>query len=733
MSDTTMMDGSLDWSGGVNSILVPTVASERNPHGLKRNQLAWLNNATVRGGGITQRSGWLRNGALRALGTWQYGAVYQPDTEAPYFIIVIEGHVWKIDPDNPAAAVDLSAQFKLYMPVTERCWFVQAEQFMVIQAGDGVTLPLFWDGATLRRSNGITSSDSTTNPAGLGTDVAIIQTNLWTMPNVGGQVTVDLGAPWGGPGPGSTVVFLLDFTENPPGGYLNPVVGATVASYSGVGATWTVVGSAGNDVTLQLVSFASAYSPGNLVATGTPIYNLGANTPDPSTDPTSEIPAATCMCYYMGRLWYAQGRKFCAGDIVKGSSGTVQYEFRDSVLKITENPLAIGGDGFAVPAGAGNIRSIFYVPNINVQLGQGPLYISTREQIYQLTVPVTRTDWVFASSSNYPILTLALSAGTVNDLSIVPVNQDVFFQSFEPSIRSFAASVRYFQQWGNVPISVNEQRILQFNDRSLMRFSSGINFSNRVLETSLPFQTPVGVAHKAIVPLNMDVISTLESQLPPAWEGMWEGINVLQLLQMDYLGRPRAFSFTWSESEQAIELWEITEDSRWDKVENRVVWYIEFPAFTWDKEMAMKKLVSGELWLDRILGTVEFSIEYHPDGDPCWYPWFDGKLCTAKNTCESSPLAQANNPACVYPQPLRESYRQTTTLPQPPKVCEAVMGRPANVGYQFQCKITFKGWCRLRGFFLHAEPVERRLYANLACPIVSRQTVPILTPGWTPS
>jgi hypothetical protein len=50
-------DGSIDFPG-VNSVCVPTIQSERNPNGLARNQLAWLDNAGVRDGGILPRSGY---------------------------------------------------------------------------------------------------------------------------------------------------------------------------------------------------------------------------------------------------------------------------------------------------------------------------------------------------------------------------------------------------------------------------------------------------------------------------------------------------------------------------------------------------------------------------------------------------------------------------------------------------------------------------------------------------
>ena len=47
-----VVDGSMDFSGGVNSDAVTTLASGLNPNGLKRNQLAWLYNGTVRGAGF---------------------------------------------------------------------------------------------------------------------------------------------------------------------------------------------------------------------------------------------------------------------------------------------------------------------------------------------------------------------------------------------------------------------------------------------------------------------------------------------------------------------------------------------------------------------------------------------------------------------------------------------------------------------------------------------------------
>lgn len=608
--DLTMIDGSLDFSGGVDSNLVTTARSSRNPNGLMRTQLSWADNCTVRGGGITQRTGWLLNGICPSsmTGLYQGHYEYEPDDGGnPYFIAVIGGVVWRVDPDNPAGAVNLSDAYavpgdNMRMPSTlERVYFCQGEMILVIQAGDGTTLPLFWFGNLLRRSVGIISP------------------------------------------------------LNIPGTY-------------------------------------------------------------PPALPYNELPSASAMDYYMGRLWYAQGRKYSAGDIVDGPSGSLPYQFRDSIIKVTENPLAIGGDGFIVPSNAGTIRAIKHTANINTQLGQGSLYIYTRKSIYSLSVPVTRLDWIAATNANQPLQTVALiTNGSVNDRCIVLVNSDMFYQSLEPAIRSFTAAVRNFQQWGNVPLSINEIRLLQFNDRSLMRFGSGIYFDNRLLQTAAPFTTPVGVAHKALVPLNFDIISTFEQNLPPAWEGMYEGLDILEVSQGDFGGRPRAFAWSWSTTTSRYEVWEITDSSRFDyapaaPTNHRVQWYVETCAFTWGKEFDLKELVSAELWFDKIFGDVEVKVEYRPDGDPCWYQWHQWKFCTAKTTCED-----VHSPACYPATPLRESYRQTVTLPKPKNVCESVSGRPSNIAYQIQLRITVIGWMRIRGIMLHALPYQRKLYSSMVC------------------
>jgi len=588
-------DGSLDFSGGVNSVKVTTIESARNPTGLKRNELAWLQNGTVRDGGITPRAGWQPLGKVHdGSALYQGGYMYDPFEGNPYLIIQIGGEVFRVDPDSAETPINLTESFAGTVQPSEvpLAFFTQAEEFTLCQAGDGVTLPLFWDGSTLRRSLGIT----------------------------------DPGA-----------------------------------------------------------------------APGTPGVN--------------EIPAATSMDYYFNRLWYAQGRQYSAGDVVSGPSGTPPYARRDAILNVTENPLVLGGDGFRLPANAGAIRALKHEINQDTALGQGRLLIFTRKAVHAQEVPVTRDDWIAATTDNMPRQTVVQQTnGSVNDRSLVSVNGDWFFQSVDPSIRSLVAAVRYFSTWGNIEIASNVTRVLQFNDRALLRFSSGIEFDNRLLQTALPRSLPQGVVHDALIPLDFTPISGFGEQRPPIWQGVYEGLQILQMFSGDFGGRERAFALIVSREDNSIQLWELSLADRFENGDNRVTMVTETPAYTWGDEFALKKLVSAELWFDRLYGTVQFTVEYRPDSDVCWKHWHSWKECSPKNSCEDF-----RNPICYPLTEHGESWRATKSLPLPTPECSSAMNRPANVGYQFQMRITTKGFVRLRGWLLHAEPVDRALYQNLVC------------------
>jgi hypothetical protein len=598
---TILTDGAVDFSGGVDSVSVTTVATQANQNGLARNELAWLSNSGVRDGGITPRSGYVLKGRVSdGSKLYQGGFMYAPVSNNPYLILSIGGHILKVVPDFFAAPIDLSTFFGLINPASApHAYFCQGEQFLVMQAGDNQTLPLFWDDNTLSRSLGITN---------------------------------------------------------------------------------------------------------NAIAVPAPGIN--------------QIPPATAMTYFMGRIWYAQGRSYSAGDMVGShNSGTAQYSYRDSILNVTESPLCFGGDGFSVPAESGSIQALFYNANLNSVLGQGQLLIGTRKAIYTLAVPVTRADWINTTSTNQPQQTVVqLNNGPVNDRSLVLVNGDVLYQTLVPGINSLAAATRDFAQWGNRDISSNEFRVLQANNRALLNYASGILFDNRMIQTALPLQKPQGVVHQALLPLDFVPISNFGANFNysavtnPIWEGMWEGLDVLQLFTGDFGGLERAFALAVSRVDGGIDLYELTTNVQNDsnaKGQSRIIWQVEFPSFNFGGEWDLKKAVSLELWLDNIYGKVDFTVDYRPDGDTCWHPWYQWQLEVGTST--PTPMFPLTYP----PTPSQQSYQSTITLPKPPDEGGRIEHRPINQGYQFQPRLTVRGYCRLRGLTIHAEPINRQLYSNI--------------------
>lgn len=617
--ETLETDGAFDWIGGVDSNAVTTVRSALVPHGLRRDQLAWLSNATVRGGAISPRDGW--NPLVKitdSTGIWQGGFIYEPIAGGdPYIVCVISGHLYSVSMDAPYTVTDLTVKYEQApFPITEQCFFCEAEGFLIIQAGDyedaiaaatTPTLPMFYHSAfsshaeSLRYSRGIFS------------------------PNA------------------------------PPGAF-----------------------------------------------------------------PWQELPPGMAMVYYQNRVWIAQGRLLVAGDIAGDySSGSAFYSYRDSVLEVTESPLIVGGDGFSVPTQAGNIRALGYTSNLDTTLGQGPLYIFTRKQVYQLVVPVTRNDWIAAGSitggrggATTPQMTLAqINNGATGSKTLLHINGDLFYQSFDPAIRSLVVATRWYGQWGNVPISRNIDRVMQFTDRGLMRLATAGTWDNRSLQGGLPTKLPQGTVCKALLPLNFDVISNIseltgeEAQPAPAWEGVWSGLNFLDVYSDDFNGLQRSFGVVVSQVDSSIEVWELTPGSKFENGDNRITWYAEFPAFTWDKIFNLKSLEAGELWVDRVVGTVKFQVDYRPDADACWHPWTVVTRCAARNCAED-----INRPICYPTSPVYGPGQGFPIgLPKPKGDCKTTV-RPSDIGYQFQVRVTITGYCRIRGLLLYAAFRDKNVY-----------------------
>lgn len=411
-----------------------------------------------------------------------------------------------------------------------------------------------------------------------------------------------------------------------------------------------------------------------------------------------QLPPGRMGVYGMGRNWMSlvDGKSYIASDIVGGASGTPANKGRDAVLNITENSYLAGGGVFQVPGSVGDIRAMIFTSTLDSSLGQGPLQILTPTTIFSCNAPVDRTTW---SKLTNPIQTVSMIGnGGLGQNSTVAVNSDTFFRSVD-GFRSLILAQRQFATWGNVPLSIEMDRILVNDNTALLNYGSSAVFDNRLLSTCSPQAGPQGVYHPGIIALNFDPERTIQQKADPVYDGLWEGLNVLQFITGLVAGVQRCFAFCYNPTLSKLELYEIMTDSGgdFDNGDVPIVWSGESSAlFKQIKGSSGKgpfdlvRLIDGEIYVDQVKGKVDFQIWWRPDQYPCWVPWYSWEICAVKP-----------NPLSLNPKldpTYQPQYRQRMGFGKPDaSLCDPVNNFSLAEGCVFQIKWQITGQCRLLG------------------------------------
>lgn len=463
----------------------------------------------------------------------------------------------------------------------------------------------------------------------------------------------------------------------------------------------------GSSTTLYLI---------NLSDTATANYGTAPHTLPESLLSVPELPAGRMGAYGMGRNWMCltDGISFIAGDIVGGAAGTVAYNYRDAVLKTTENTFLAAGGTFRLPGSGNIINSMTFTANLDQSLGQGPLQIGTDSSIFSCDTPTVRADWVKLTN---PILTESLIGfGPLAQYSTVLANSDTLFRQIE-GLGSLILARRDFNEWGNTPISREVGRILDKDEKTLLPFGSAVVFDNRFLVTCAPTSGAQGVYHAGLVALNFDLISNLRGKAPPIYDGLWTGLNCLQLVTGNFSGTGRAFAFGYNLDDSKIELYEIvpTLVGGYDNGVTPIQWNLESPPiFRPDqrgKNELLVRLLQGQIHLRDVVGLVKIKVLYRPDFWPCWIEWNHFEICADTTVANGQP-----------------GYRTPVGLGEPSaKGCEAANNRPYRVGRFFQIRVEIEGSCKIMGMEFEAmsEPITP-FVPPLCCPVDS-ETIPLPT------
>ena len=451
-----------------------------------------------------------------------------------------------------------------------------------------------------------------------------------------------------------------------------------------------------------------------------PIFYNGASSRRSAGQAAKELPPGRMGAYGNGRNWMSlpDGVSYIASDLV----GSYSPANVPSYLRVTENDYLDGGGAFQVPGNVGNIYAMKFVAIPDTSLGQGPLQIFTPSMVFSCNTPFDRTEW---TSVENPLQTVSIIAnGALSHYSTVSVNSDIFFRASD-GIRSWILGRREFTSWGNTPVSREMNRVLQSDDPTLLYYSSAIYFDNRMLMTCSPVFTQKGIYHRGIVALDFDIISSIRGKQPSVYDGLWTGLQTLQLVKGMFNGRERAFAFvlfaardsSGNEIEPQIQLWEILPDG--DEYEDDgnvpIQWQFETGTLKFSSsgmtELDLKRLTSGELFVDNVRGLVNFEVQYRPDSYPCWVPWHSWQVCAKDRDCGIDPST-----GCLTINDFKPQYRNRMGMGEPSaKYCAEVSKTPLREGTVFQIRMIITGKCRIRKQRYLATPVAEDTFPKIIC------------------
>jgi len=501
-----------------------------------------------------------------------------------------------------------------------------------------------------------------------------------------------------------------------------PAIGSSISAFLSQpysGATGQIV-QIGNGL-YSITPVANQQSGGTtLLLTNLTDTSTSYSNSDLTIRSVPELPAGRMGAYGMGVncMSLTDGVSYIISDVVGAGSGTPANNYRDAILKVTQNDFLFGGGSFRIPGSGEQIAAICFPAQLDTSLGQGPLQVATPYAFYSNITPGTNpAAWATLTT---PIQTESLKdRGALGQNSTIQVNSDTFFRSSD-GISTLIMARREFFDWGNKPSSNELLRILSQDNQALLSYTSATSFDNRFLCTADPQQYANGVTHTGIISLNFDLLSTMRSNTPPSWEGLWTGINAYQMVTGRFSNVKRCFAFTLNNLTGNNEIYELLPEFAQqfaDNGTNPILWAFETPVVFKQDVKPMSELIQlrdGEIYLSAISGTVGIKVYYRPDFYPCWTLW--NSFSVSQSTDNSG---QSQN-----------GYRMRVGLGQPDGMAsEANNNRPLRNGYFFQFRFEITGSCIFNGMRVSAIEQPQAVFAPVEPDGVATQTIDCTIPN----
>lgn len=399
---------------------------------------------------------------------------------------------------------------------------------------------------------------------------------------------------------------------------------------------------------------------------------------------SGEVPTGTAMVFNeeIGRLCVGLvTNEIAIGDIT-------------NPITFTETGYAAEGGKFRIPRQYGAITGACMLANQDRANGQGAMLFFTESGISAFNLPPNREQW---KNVQFPLQITMPIFGATSHHSIINVNGDVFYRG-KDGVRSFALTRQEFAQWGNTPMSRELGRVLDSDDRSLLRFASSCLFDNRLLFTAMPRKGRYGAYHEALAVLDFEGVSRI-NRVPPRWDGIWTGIKPQHIVVGSFGGEDRCFVFARSDS-GGVQLWELLREGNFDGDEGRITCWLESRGLDFGKPFELDRLDGFEMWVDKVVGEVEFDLKHKADAGPCWADWGTKKICQSFKDCAD------DSGECKTLKTYRPGHRSRLGFGQPKDDTEnTVDNRPMRVGYMHELRLQWTGRARIKSCIAKASRI----------------------------
>lgn len=398
-----------------------------------------------------------------------------------------------------------------------------------------------------------------------------------------------------------------------------------------------------------------------------------------------QVPVGTIMAYGQGRIWLVRGPQILAGDLV-GS-------YPNAVIGFTELSF-LATNGIIYPSSlVGNMTGLQFIPQQDTATGIGTLLVIGENGIASIFAEKERSQWVTGIAR----VTL-INIGGTGHRAVVGINGDIWFEA-KDGWRSYRHARGEVDKWYQLPMSEEVGIYTQTSAPNLKPYTSGIFFDNRLLATTDPIWQNGRCSSRGMLALDFNALSSFGEATKPAWDGLWTGVNILQLIR----GKDTAWAFGIDEA-GATSLYQLAttantpDDDTGLTGSRRIECELITGAYVFDNgnraasvgAQAQKVLWGGDLWIRDLAGRAMIDTYYRRDGEKCFQFWKDFDICSDVDLCTRE---------CAFPSPIQQ-YRNRLRQGSPSTVasntCSTLPANATNtgrlyVGYEFQEKIAWRG------------------------------------------